>query len=319
MALASVFGTSLFHYEPDGVVEFYEAYPQVRESFARAAEWTGLGLEPLLYQNGSYEDASQEIRAVSVGMTAAQLGIQDVLIAEGLRPDMVGGLSLGGLVGGCVAGSIGRKELLRLLTRGQHQPGLDEQDRPEGIASAYLPLDFDPDHYFGPEREGVHLSCDFGCDAGGRIRIIMLSGYRDALEKLAAEQPDGVINITEGADVAVHSPLRERLREQTRAKVVPLTFEDPRLPLCSSLEQKTLTTAGEVRDMFVDNVVRPINLVHLNREFERNGARLGLVIGPSPIMNALRYPFPTVFVDSPAAVSQAVEAASEHGLPLRSA
>lgn len=317
VALASIFGTNLFQYQPDGVIEFYEAYPAVRESFARAAVWTGLGVETLLRQNETYDDDSERIRMASVGLAAAQLGIHDVLVEKGLRPHMVGGLSLGGLVGSAVADAIGRKELIDMLMAGEHRPQETGQEREEGIAAAYLPLDFDPDYYYGEGREGVFLSCDFGCDAGRRIRIALLSGYRDSLEKLAAQEPEGMINVTEGAGVAVHSPLREPAREMSRERINAMPFTDPTMPLCSCLEQKTLTTADEVREMFIDNVVKPISVVHLTEEMKHNGAQLGLVVGPSPAMNALHYPFPVVFVDSPAAVPQAIAAVFEHGIRLR--
>ncbi|MET7641404.1 ACP S-malonyltransferase [Streptomyces sp. NPDC005438] len=316
MALASIFGTNLFQYEPDGVIEFYEEYEEVRESFRLAAEWTDIPLEPLLRQDGVYEDQGERIRVTSVGLAAAQLGIQDVLRNKGLVPDVVGGLSLGGLVASSVAGAIDRPGLMALLTRGEHRPQR-EDPRAEGIAAAYLPLDQDPEEYHGVRREGVHLGADFGCDAGGRIRLVLLAGYRDALEKLAAEEPEGMINVTEGAHLAVHSPLRKDARDASRSYIEPAPFQDPALPLCSSLERKTLTRADEVRQMFIDNVASPISVVHVTEEMTRHQAQLGLVIGPSPVMNALQYPFPVVFVDSPKALPQVVSAVFEHGIRLR--
>ncbi|MGC4807693.1 acyltransferase domain-containing protein [Micromonospora sp. DT233] len=315
MALASVFGTNLFKYEPGGVIDFYDGYPVVRESFAQAAAWTGIDVELLLRQNAEHADQAEQIRVASIGLAAAQLGIQDVLVAKGLRPAMVGGLSLGGLVGACVAGAVGRRDLMELLARGEHRPERDDADRAEGIASAYLARDADPESEVA-DRDGVYVSSDFGTDADGRIRIVMLSGYRDALEKYAAEQPDGMVTVTEGADLAVHCPLRETARQHSRPHIDALTFSDPVLPVCSCLEQRTLRTADEVRAMFVDNVVRPISLVHVNQELKRHGAQLALVVGPSPVMNALRYPFPAVFVDSPAALPRAVAAVFEHGVAL---
>ena len=312
MTLASIFGTNLFHYQPDGVVEFHDSYPAVRESFARAAEWTGIDEEALLYQKGDY-DQDERVRVASIGLAAAQLGIQDVLVAQGLRPHVVGGLSLGGLVSSCVAGAIDRRELMELLATGEHKADVD-LDRPQTIAAAYLPLDVDPYEY--ADRDGIYLSSDFGCDASGRIRIVLLSGFRDALERLAAEEPDGMINITEGVDIAVHSPLRERARVASRPRIDAIRFADPGLTLCSCLERRTVKTADEVREMFVDNVVKPISLVHLSEEMRHHGTRLGIVVGPSPVMNALRYPFPVVFVDSPAGIPQTVAAIFEHGIQL---
>lgn len=313
MALASLFGTNLFQYEPDGVIEFYEACPEVREVFAQAAAWTGLDERELLRQDGEYPDTMRRLQVVSVGLAAAQLGIQDVLTARGLRPAVVGGLSLGGLVSSAVAGAISRRDLMNMLLRGEHQAVSGGPE--EGLASAYLTPGTDPGEFLAG-RDGVFLSSDFGHDATGRVRIVMLAGHRVALEKLAAEEPGGMITVTPDADVAVHTPLRAEQREQSRAYVDTLEFTDPVLPLCSCLEQKTLTTAAEVHDLFVDNVVEPISLVHVNNELARHGTQLALVVGPSPVMNALRYPFPTVFVDRPAAVPRAIAAIFENGVPL---
>jgi len=318
MALASIFGTNLFHYEPGGVIEFYEQYAAVRDSFAQASAWTGFEVEALVRQNGEYDDEVRR-RAVSVGLAAAQLGIQDVLTGMGLRPHMAGGMSLGGMVGSCVAGACGRRELMQLLMRGEHRPLQADAEpgagREEAIASAYLAPDGDPSKLCSG-LDGVFLSCDFGWDKERRTRIVMLSGYRDALEKLSAGS-GGMVSVTEGADVAVHSPLRARAREVTRGHIAAMSFTDPTLTLCSALEQKTLTRADEVREMFVDNVVAPISVVHLTREMQSHGARLGLVVGPSPILEALHYPFPVVFVDTPDAIPRAVAAVFEHGVPLR--
>jgi [acyl-carrier-protein] S-malonyltransferase len=313
VALASLFGTNVFQYEPGGVIEFYEAYPAVREVFAQSAAWTGLDEQELLRQNGTYRDTTHRLQVASVGLASAQLAIQDVLIDKGLRPAVVGGLSLGGLVSSAVAGAVSRRELMEMLLRGEHQPV--EEGPEEGLASAYVLPDRDLDDYLAG-HEGVYLSSDFGRDAGEQIRIVMLAGYRDALEKLAADDPGGMISVTPGADVAVHTPLRAHNREQSRAYVDTIAFTDPVLPLCSCLEPKTLTTAAEVHDLFLDNVVEPISLVHLNTEMLRHGTQLGLVLGPSPVMNSLHYPFPTVFVDAPAAVPRAIAAIFDYGVSL---
>lgn len=43
------------------------------------------------------------------------------------------------------------------------------------------------------------------------------------------------------------------------------------------------------------------------------------MVGPSPVMDVLPYPLPTVFAGSPAAVPQAVSAVFGHGIRLRRA
>ncbi|MDQ1025100.1 hypothetical protein QF035_002682 [Streptomyces umbrinus] len=117
----------------------------------------------------------------------------------------------------------------------------------------------------------------------------------------------------------MHTALRQRSGELTRTQVAPITFADPWLSLCSIVERRALTIAEGVREMFVDNVLKPISLVHLNVGLWHHGAELALMVGPSPVVNVLPYPLPTVFVGSPAEVPQAVSAVFEHGIRLRCA
>jgi [acyl-carrier-protein] S-malonyltransferase len=316
VTLASVFGTNLFHYQPDGVIEFYESYSAVREIYEQAAEWTGFDVEALLHQRGFEHDPQLRLQAGSVALAAAQLGIHDVLAEKGIRPHVVGGLSLGAMVSSCVAGSLGRRELVELLVTSQHLPESAEEDRAEAVASAFLPLDFDPDFYYGEQREGVFLGSDFGRDVTESCRVILLSGYRDALEKLASEVPPGQVVVNDEAGVAVHSPLRREAADLTERQVAGIDFRDPDMPLCSCLEERTLGSAGEVAELFVRNVVEPVSTVHLTGGMQRHGAQLGLVIGPSQIRDLLKFPFPVVYVDSPKAIAEAVAAIFELGVEL---
>lgn len=318
MALASIFGTNLFRYDPAGVIEFYDACPEVRESFAQASEWTGYSVESLLRQNVPVGADQDSLRAVAIAVAAGQLGIQDMLVEQGLRPDVVGGVSLGGLVSSCIAGAIGRRQLLEYLARrGESWLDAVEDERPQGVAAVYLPAAADAEPFYRPALDGVFLAGDFGFDASGKFRVLLLTGYRDALARFAAGQPDGIVNIAEDVQMAVHSPLLEQGRVLTEANIKRYNFADPEITLCSSLERKTLTTADEVRQMFLDNVVKPVSVPQLTAGMKDSGTKLGLVLGNSPIMNALQYPFPVVFVDSSKALPAVIAAVFEHGVTLR--
>lgn len=316
MTLASIFGTNLFHYQPDSVIEFYDTCPEVRTVYRQAAESTGLDIDTLLHQKGLEDDDQRRLQAGSVALAAVQLGIHDVLARKGVRPGVVGGLSLGGMVSSCVAGCLTRPELFRLLLRSQHLPESADPDRAEAVASGFLPLDFDPDWYYGEGREGVHLGSDFGVDASGSCRVVLLTGYREALERLASEVPTGSVVVNDEGRIAVHSPLRRTAEKLIRQQVSEIEFAGPGLPLCSCLEHRTLRSADEVSEMFCRNVVEPVSTVCLTEEMARHGARLGLLLGPSLIKDLLTFPFPVVYVDSPAAVAEAVAAIFEFGVEL---
>jgi hypothetical protein len=218
VTLASIFGTDVLRYQPDGVIEFYDVYPAVRDSYEQAAEWTGLDAKALLHQQGFDGDEQLRLRAVSIALAAAQFGIHDALAEQGIRPGIVGGLSLGGMVSSCVAGQLRRRDLFRVLARGR--------------------------------------------------------------------------------------------------QVAQIDFGGPVLPLCSSLEERTLRSSVEVREMFCRNAGDSVSTVCLGAVMKRHGAQLGLVIGPSRITDVPACPFPVVHVDSPKAVARALAAIFDFGVDL---
>ncbi|MGW7349864.1 acyltransferase domain-containing protein [Streptomyces sp. NPDC054784] len=317
MALAFMFGSNQFNYQPDGILEFYDGNGSVRDTFHDVAKWTGVDVETLLRADVAAEgDPEHQVRINLVGLAAAQLSIHDILVEKGIRPAIVGGLSLGGLVASCVAGALSREDLISLLFRSNQRFEPHQDGRPQAAATVFASLDGDPAWYYGDEHEGVWLGGDFGLEPTGRSRVLMLAGYRDALEKLRDAAPEHTVTVSYDVDVAVHTPLREAAREETRQQVSEVAFAAPRLKLCSSIQQQTLTTAEEVREMFVRNVAEPMSMVHLAEGMRHEGAQLALVVGPSLIKDLLRFPFPVGYVDRPGAIPEAVSALFEHGVDI---
>src|SRR3954447_18317859 len=105
MALAFVVDGGLS--DPPGTgVDLCEGHPVVRASYAQAAGWTGLPMQRLL----TWEpDADAEYRqGGAIRRAALVFGVCDLLAEHGVRPDVTGGMSLGGLIAAAVAGAVGR-------------------------------------------------------------------------------------------------------------------------------------------------------------------------------------------------------------------
>ena len=255
----------------------------------------------------------------SCGLAAAHFGIHDVLLEKAIRAAIVGGVSLGGLVSATIAGSLTRASLMSFLRGSQPIFAPNDENRPESAAVAFLPPEPgspDDEWFYGDHREGVYLGGDSGLGATKKYRAVLLSGYLDALRRLEAEVPGGRVVVTEEVDIAVHSPLRVHAQEATRQIVQEMEFADPVLPLCCWLEQRTIKTGAEVRELFVRNVVQPVSIVPVYEEMKRNGTRLALIVGPTVFKDTLSFPFPVVHVDRPEAISAAVGAIFEYGAGL---
>ncbi|MEZ0095637.1 acyltransferase domain-containing protein [Streptacidiphilus sp. EB129] len=308
MSTAFVLGQKNLTYDPAGLVALYESYPAVRDSYAQAADWSGHQVQDLLHKRADDKGLSL---VTSVGLTAAMLGIADVLAEQGVLPGTVGGLSLGALTAAAVAGALPRREVVRLLCDTDASDVPESPEHPEGCVAAVLPLGQSVEGFYGT-RPGVWFSGDFGMHVSGAFRMVLLSGHREALDRLAAEHPPEYFVFSE-EPIAVHSPLRHRARDITARLTAGIEFGDPAVPLCSSLEERTLFTGAEVRSMVARNVVEPVHTDRLAREMRRQGARLGLVLGPTLPRDAFEFPFPVVHIEAPEDVAAAVAAVTEHG------
>ncbi len=321
MSLAFIFGTNLLTYDPRGVMEFHAANPAMQKVYDKVSGWTGLDLDLLLRRReDDHDDVEARSRHGSVALAAAMVGIHDVLAAQGIHPAAVGGLSLGSMVSSTLAGALPRQQLFDLLMRMDHVGPRDPGGPAEGVAVAFLPVDQDEALLAEPKRDGVWLAGDFGTHPTGTFRILLLSGYREALERLAAETAEsgglGQVQVLEANTVAVHTPLRQAVADSIAALAAGAGLGAPQLPLCSSLEPRTLTNAAEVADMFGRNAVETIRIDDMSAEMRRHKTRVGLVLGPSLPRGWIGFPFPVVHVESPADLPEVMAAIFDNGVVL---
>ena len=317
MTLAYILGGGISPASESGV-ELHDQYPVVRNCYRELADFTGLTVSQILTEPLP-EDPGLRRSVGAVRQAAVAFGIADLLADLGVRPGAVGGLSLGGMVSSCLAGSIERRQLAEYLMHTGDAPQVAPGDPAEGIAITFVPADHDPSSYHEPAVADVYLASDFGPCTDGGARMLMLSGLRTALEKVAAEAPHGTVAVLDQYHMALHTPLRQSARDFLEPWVAAMPLRDPSLPLSSCLEQRTLTTAEEVRDLFRRNPTDPVHLLHVCAEMKRQGVRLGLVLGQSIPSGVVDFPFPVVHIEVPEHVGQAVSAIYDLGIEIPAA
>lgn len=310
-SLAFLCGTDLDAYPAGGLTAFHRGSPVMRYAYGKIAKWTGLDHTVLLDRDRARSEAGE--RAGRVALATAMLGIHEVLAVHNIRPGVLGGVGIGSMVAACLAGALPREELINVLLAGA---GPADTDPAGALALAFLPTGHDPDWYRGAESAGVVSGGSLGPDSSGAYRVVLLTGERHALERLAAEAPRGAIRISAHGRVTVHSPFALDAQARMRQRTAQLPFTDPLLPLCSPVGRGTLRTADEVRDMFCRTVAHPVDLGSMASEMRSHGVRLGLVLGPSLPKNLLTFPFPVVHVESPDGVAEAVSAITEFAVQM---
>ncbi|WP_329101092.1 hypothetical protein OG792_20115 [Micromonospora sp. NBC_01699] len=313
MSLGYLFGGGVGS-EPRGVA-LYHGFVGVRNLYEQVAEWTGLSVGQILEEDLP-EDVEIRQSVGTVRESVHAIAVHDVLAEHGLRPSVLGGLSLGGMSAACLAGAISRRALFEMLAYARNTPGQPVGTPEQGLALAFEPATDNTGHHRGAGRPGVYLAGTFGLTTDGATRILMLSGEKAALDALATELPQGSVIPMPGRSIAIHSPLRAGFRTFMAPYIDAMPFQDPGLPLISCLDRRVLVAAEEVRDMFHRNPTDPINLVHICEAMKDEGVRLGLVMGGSVPDGVLRFPFPVVHVDRPEHLDQVMTTVFELGIEL---
>lgn len=294
MTLAYVTHPMMAHEVGSGV-DLYERHEVVRDLYRQVTEWTGIDVERLLR-----EGPEAELAAVApVCQALLSLAVHDVLASLGIRPQVLAGMSLGNVVGACMAGAIDRRELFvylaetsapqQMLPRVPGREAFPDGDGRGGEASTVImlaiPFDQDPAAYALEAGGGaLHLVSDMGpADPALKYRRVCFGGLRSDVDKYLAElpaeqQPFAVTDVP----LTPHSPLRQAYVDEVIDPLLDtMTFSDPDRPVVSCLDRADLTTGEQVRTLLRENHLRAASLPFISDGLERHGVSAYFVVGPS--------------------------------------
>jgi [acyl-carrier-protein] S-malonyltransferase len=284
-------------------IKFYDEFPSVRRLYRDIAAWTGLSEEQIIADDLPEEHGLRN-SMLAIRSIAAQSAVHDMLAAEGVCPQLVVALSVGISSASAMVGALSRQEMFAMLRHRRYME--PPQDGPaQGIAFCHLAADSDLDRFLGKGRDGIYVAIDFGAPPDGPGRNVVLSGYRAALERLAAEDPNVKIG---AATTAKHSPLRKPVSDWLREYVSKLAFRDPVIPLATCLDDRLLTTAEEVRDALWQNDSRTASIPAGITQAINAGVQMFLVPGPPILSGLVDFRVPVLAVREPADIETAVTA-----------
>lgn len=336
MALGYFLGIGGMAIEPTGA-EFYEQYDVMRSWCDKVQSWTGFEMRSLFAEDhrtslaagdlgASGEPADLSVRPDflhrgAVRQVTHAIGIADILAEQGIRPDLIAGTSLGGIVAACLAGSIGREDVFRLLARVADFPLAPEGEPARGIAFAVLPPGVDIDWYCGESRPHVYMAVDY--ELAGDTTALMLSGYLKDLESLAAEAPPGHVPVVTGAIGGLHSPLQQFIPDLIEPYLDDITFSDPEVTLLSGIGgplSKTgaqLKTGDDVRRGILENYVTPVgSFKQIIDAFDERGMQLAIGMGAALPAGVPPSPFPVLQATVPDDIGQIMTTIYDLGIDV---
>jgi [acyl-carrier-protein] S-malonyltransferase len=258
--------------------------PQLFERYLSLADETS-GLEiTRLCLEGPIEELTRTDVA-QPALFAVGLAIADAAAELGLRPDYVAGHSLGEYTAAVVAGALGTEDGMRVVCERGRLMAAIQSERPGAMAAIIgLPQD---------QLEGL---CE-QASADGRVTVanlnsptqIVVSGEESGVVRLLALAKEAgaerAIRLKVGA--AFHSELMVPVYERLTQTMEAVSLADPQTPLVAICSAKALSSADEVRDALLEQIISPVRWVEVVQTLVGSGCEAFLELGPGSVLGKL--------------------------------
>ncbi|MEV4995836.1 type I polyketide synthase [Streptomyces niveus] len=249
----------------------YEAFPAFASALDEVLEALDLDVRSVMWaEPGSAEAQSlNETGFTQPALFAVEVALFRLLESWGVRPDAVGGHSIGEIAAAHVTGVLSLSDAAALVTaRGRLMQAL-----PPGGAMVAIQA---------TEDEAAPLLTDsVSLAAVNSPGSVVVSGAEDAVLAVAEHfRPLGRKTSRLKVSHAFHSALMVPMLVEFREVVSGLELREPQLPLI---------THGDVRsvDFWVDHVRDTVRFMDVVRRMETEGATTFVEIGPDAVLSAM--------------------------------
>lgn len=262
--------------------ELADAFPSVRELYARADEALGAPLSRVCR-----EGPADRLTATENAQPAILLHSYAVwtLLGEPLdgRVVVAAGHSLGEWTAHLVAGTFGFEDALRLVRRRGELMAAAGAERP-GTMAAVLGLEPRQVEAVCERTEGVVVPANL--NAPGQI---VISGEIDAVRRATTALEEAGARRVVPLDVsgAFHSPLMASAADGLRRAVDGLVAADPRVPVVANATARLVQDAATARDTLLAQLTSPVRWVEGVERMVQERPTEFLEIGPGSVLAGL--------------------------------
>jgi len=256
-----------------------ESYSLAREMFTKACTILGFDIMAIMFE-GSDED----LRSTKVTQPAIFLhSVIKAACAEGFRPDMVAGHSLGEFSALTAAGALGFEDGLRLVAARASAMQKCCESVP-GTMAAVIGLEDRKVAEICAGVDGIVAPANFNCPGQ-----IVISGEKEAVGKAceALKEAGARRAMVLGVGGAFHSPLMEPARAELAKAIEATAFNVPGCPVYQNVSAKAETDPVIIKANLLKQLTAPVLWTESVRAMISDGATKFVEIGPGDVLKGL--------------------------------
>ena len=257
----------------------YDARPEAREIFDRADAILGRSISKLCFE-GPEEDLKLTVNTQPALYTSSAAALA-VLEAEGIRPAITAGHSLGEYTAGTLDFETGL-QLVEKRGLAMYEAGLA---RP-GTMAALLSLDGDTvqDICQQASAKGIVVPANWNSSAQ-----IVVSGDPDAVAEAVrlAQEAGSKRSVMLPVSGAFHSPLVEPARAVMAEVLAKAVMKAPHCRFVANVSAEVISEADTIRQGLIDQVVSCVRWADSVETMVKSGADLFIEVGSGKVLTGL--------------------------------
>jgi len=266
-------------------------------------------------------DSTEALRStvsVQLALLASGVGVARALIAEGVEPEAVAGMSVGAFAAAVAAGALDLDDGVRLV-----------KQRAEGMVKLY-PKGYGLAAIVGLTEKQVSTLVEAAYTEQNPVyvgninapRQIVIAGSDEGMDKvLEAARKSGArkavrLNVSEPSHCPLLEPVADALRESLQA----IHLQQPKMVYLGNVTGRALRNAEAISEDLASNIAHGVRWYDATAVLEELGCRLFLEMPPGHILSELgREAFPDVrtLAVGETSLKDALRLASQFGLRLQ--
>lgn len=261
--------------------DIVENYPSSKKIFEKASEALGFDVEEMIF-NGDDETLKITENTQPAILTTSIACLQP-LLENGIKADVVAGLSLGEYTAHVASGTFSFEDAVRIVKkRGKFM----QEAVPIGIGTMAAII--------GLEREDV-IDC---CRKASEIGIvepanfncpgqIVISGHTAAVEKAVelAKEKGAKRSVVLAVSAPFHSSLMKPAGEKLRTELEKINLNRMQIPVISNVTGEYIRSEEDIKDLLIRQVSSPVLWEDSVNRMIKDGVNIFVEIGPGKVLS----------------------------------